>query len=80
MKRLIVPRSRRKHESETYGSLVDLCRDCHRKIHATWDNKTVARQYGTLELLRAATELQSYLKWIRKKPASAYFGSRDRKH
>jgi hypothetical protein len=76
----LVPRSRKKHERETYGALADLCRDCHRKIHATWDNKTVARQYGTIDLLRAAPELQSYLKWIRKKPSSAYFGSRDRKH
>ena len=75
----LVPRSRKKHERENYGTLADLCRDCHRKIHATWDNRTVARQYGTIDLLRAAPELQSYLTWIRKRPASAYFGSRQRK-
>jgi len=75
----LVPRSRRKHERDEFGPTAELCRDCHRKIHATWDNKTLARDRSTAEKLRAAPELQSYLKWIRKRPASAYFGSRDTK-
>ncbi len=75
----LVPRSRRKHERESYGSLIDLCRDCHRKIHATWDNKTIARTYATIEKLSAAPELQAYLTWIRKRPGTTYFGSADSK-
>jgi len=75
----LVPQSRKHHEEEEYGTLAKLCRDCHRKIHATWDNKTIARQLPTIDKLRAAPELQSYLAWIRKRPGTTYFGSADTK-
>ncbi len=73
----LVPRSRKRHEEEGYGPKADLCRDCHRKIHATWDNKALARERNTVESLRAAPELQTYFRWIRRRPACTYFGSRD---
>lgn len=73
----LVPRSRKRHETEGYGAIAKLCRDCHRKIHATWDNKTLAREYQHVRKLVAAPEIQSYLKWIRKQSPLTYFGSRD---
>ena len=72
----LVPRSRRRHEAG-FGPVADFCQDCHRKVHATWDNKVLAREYYTVEILQAAPELQSYLKWIRKQSGTAYFGSRE---
>ncbi|WP_246455446.1 hypothetical protein [Hymenobacter citatus] len=34
-------------------------------MHLLLPNKTLARQYGTIEALREAEELQKYLGWIR---------------
>ena len=73
----LVPRSRKRHEEDGYGPTADLCRDCHRKIHATWDNKVLARDLCTLEKLRATPEMQKWILWIRRRPSTAYFGSSD---
>lgn len=74
----LVPRSRKRRERENFGPIADLCPDCHRKCHATWDNATLARDYSTIAKLLAAPELQSYLKWIRKQASTVYFGSKER--
>ena len=74
----LVPRSR-KHKDDGFGPVADLCKDCHRKVHATWDEKTLAREYNTVEILKAAPELQTYFKWIRKQAPTVYFGSKSRK-
>lgn len=71
----LVPKERKKHE-DGFGAIAQLCRDCHRKLHATWDNKVLAKDYNTIDKLKAASELQSYLKWIRKQPSTVYFGSK----
>lgn len=76
----LVPHERRKKERENINKglvTVDFCSCCHRKVHATFDNKTLAREYPTIEKLRESPELQKYIRWIRKKPASTYFGSED---
>lgn len=72
----LVPQSRKKHSDE-YGEIGHLCRDCHRKIHATWDNKTIAKEYQTIVKLAAAPELQTFIKWVRKQAPTSYFGSKD---
>jgi len=48
-------------------------------IHATYDNARLARDFRTIDLLREAPELRTYLAWIRKRPGTTYFGSRTRK-
>jgi 5-methylcytosine-specific restriction protein A len=70
----LIPRSQKKRYFN-YGKTADLCRDCHDKVHATWDNKTLGRDYDSIEKLRIAPELQTYIKWIRKQSATRYFGS-----
>lgn len=75
----LVPRSRKKRHRDLFGPTADLCRDCHRMLHATYDNAKLAREFRTIELLREAPELQAYLAWIRKRPGTVYFGSRERK-
>ncbi len=47
-----------------------LCRMCHGMIHATYTNGTLAVLYPTLGELRSAPELQNYIRWVRKQPAS----------
>jgi hypothetical protein len=47
-----------------------LCSQCHSMVHATYTNNTLAAVYPTLAELRSAPELQKYLGWVRKQPAS----------
>jgi 5-methylcytosine-specific restriction enzyme A len=50
-----------------------LCRPCHKQLHATFSNADLARRYASLELLRAAPELQPFLRWIRKQKPDRNF-------
>ncbi len=78
-----MPRSRKRHKTRKTGDptlpLVGLCRNCHEMVHATFDNKQLERLYHTVDALRAAPELASYLAWIRKQPATVRFRTRRRK-
>jgi hypothetical protein len=47
-----------------------LCAQCHSMVHATYTNPTLASQYATLAELRQAPELEKYIRWVRKQPAS----------
>ena len=58
----LVPRE----EGGRYGPVVNLCQPCHSSVHRFLNNKALARQYHTLEALRGAEELQTYLRWIRR--------------
>jgi 5-methylcytosine-specific restriction protein A len=58
----LVPRE----EGGRHGATVDLCQPCHSSVHRFLTNRALARQYHTVEALRAAEELQGYLSWIRK--------------
>lgn len=75
----LVPRSRKGERGVKFGPTARLCRDCHRTVHATWDNRTLARQYATLAKLRSAPELAPYLAFIRKQPGTALVVVRKRK-
>ncbi|MFC4777748.1 HNH endonuclease [Paenibacillus sp. GCM10023252] len=60
---------------ELGGTLLptaNLCRACHRQIHALYTNEDlVTMGMTTLEGLRSNPQLASYLKWIRKQPPGA---------
>ena len=58
----LVPRE----EGGRYGPVVDLCQPCHSSVHRFLSNRALARHYNTVESLREAEELQTYLRWIRK--------------
>ncbi|AFK54929.1 hypothetical protein AUP44_03320 [Tistrella mobilis] len=45
-----------------------LHRICHRMIHRLFDEKRLARDLNTAEALRAAPEMQGFLRWIAKRP------------
>lgn len=55
-----------KQKGGTADDRVPLCRPCHKQLHATFGNAELAKVYATIEALRAAPQLQAYLKWIRK--------------
>lgn len=58
----LVPRE----EGGRYGPVVELCQPCHSSVHRFLSNRALARQYCTVEALRGAEELQTYLNWIRR--------------
>lgn len=61
------------------GTVADeVHRVCHGKIHATWDENQLRDHYDTWEKLRTAPEMQSFIRWVRKKPADFMDGTRMR--
>ncbi len=54
-----------------------LHRICHRQLHALLTETELARQYATVEALRAHPELARFLAWVRHKPDD--FDERTRK-
>jgi len=47
-----------------------ICSQCHGMVHATFTNRTLESLYPTLTELRLAPELQGFIRWVRKQPAS----------
>ncbi|KAG2454065.1 hypothetical protein HYH02_001106 [Chlamydomonas schloesseri] len=45
---------------------IDICRPCHSAIHRTYDNKTLAASYSTLEALLQSEPLQKFIRWAQK--------------
>lgn len=46
---------------------IDVCRDCHSAIHALLpDEKQLAREFPTLELLLAEPRIARHVEWARK--------------
>jgi 5-methylcytosine-specific restriction protein A len=43
-----------------------ICSQCHGMVHATYTSATLAALYPTIEKLRQAPELASFLTWVRK--------------
>jgi 5-methylcytosine-specific restriction enzyme A len=50
-----------------------LCKPCHKQLHATWSNTELAKLYDRIDLLRAAPQLQPFLKWICKQKPNRNF-------
>lgn len=62
---------KREHTPEERGRVAWTCRDCHRTIHALFSEKTLAREFHTLDDLRAHDEMARFLDWIKNKPEGA---------
>lgn len=45
---------------------VSLCKECHKQIHAIYTNDDLAIFYNTIDKLKAASDLQSFYKFIKK--------------
>jgi 5-methylcytosine-specific restriction protein A len=71
----LVPRE----EGGKYGPVVDLCQPCHSSVHRFLSNRDLARRYSSVEALREAEELQTYLRWIRKQRVERISNRRGRR-
>ena len=61
----VVPKSRGGRETEL------VCRPCHEQIHAVYTEKELEADFGTIEALRNAPKLQSWITFIRKRKPTA---------
>ena len=50
------------------GPTVLLHQICHSEIHATLTEAELARDYNTIEALRAHPRLAGFIKWVSKRP------------
>jgi len=48
---------------------VDMHRACHKQIHALFTETQLARNYASLQALRAHAELVRFINWVRDKPS-----------
>lgn len=49
-----------------------LHRVCHRQVHALLTETELARQYATVESLLGHRELQTFVAWVKTKPAEFF--------
>jgi 5-methylcytosine-specific restriction protein A len=52
---------------------VPFCKPCHKQVHALFSNRQLATTLNTLEALRAAPELATFLAWIRRQKPDRNF-------
>ena len=50
------------------GAVVLLHQICHSEIHATFTEAELARDYNTIEALRAHPRMAKFIAWVRKRP------------
>jgi 5-methylcytosine-specific restriction protein A len=65
---------------DTADNIAFLCVSCHRKIHATFSNYELGYKYDSVEKLKEAPQIPTYIKWIENKdPEKVKFKQSDRK-
>ncbi|MEO0424972.1 MAG: hypothetical protein AAF184_21735 [Pseudomonadota bacterium] len=57
----------RKHYSREFLNLgIDICRLCHDGIHDLYDEKRLAKEFASLEALRADEAISRHVAWVAK--------------
>ena len=74
MKRLtihhLIPQQYVKRKNLGTGPIANICSACHKQIHALFDNKRLAEELNTLEMLKNEPQMQKFLAWVRKQTPS----------
>ena len=60
-------------------STILIHRICHDKIHHTFTEYELAKVYNTVEMLKTHDEINSFIKWVAKKPINFYTKTKDTK-
>lgn len=50
------------------GPVVLLHHLCHKEVHARFSEADLARQFNSIEALRAAPQMQAFLAWVARRP------------
>ena len=61
---------RKKYSKEELNIGVHICRKCHRGVHATYDEITLATRFDTLEKLLGDDALANHFQWVAKQRES----------
>ena len=80
----LIPRSRHHNRSnkkqfsrtEIHERIVWLCHACHKQIHTLIDDKTLEKDFNTLEALKTHEGLMKFVAWVRKRPEDLKVRSR----
>lgn len=56
---------------------VKMHKICHRKIHATFTERELLNYYFTAERLLENEHIREFVKWVSKRPAGFYDGSKE---
>lgn len=67
----LVPRTFKGRET------IRLHRVCHQKIHSVLTERELLNYYHTIERLLEREEIQTFVKWVSKKPPEYYDSHRD---
>ncbi|NDR58549.1 hypothetical protein [Aliiruegeria sabulilitoris] len=54
------------------GATVLLHQICHNEIHATLSETELARNYSSIEALRAHPRIEKFIRWISRRPPEFY--------
>jgi hypothetical protein len=60
------PFYRRRFSRDELGAGIEICRRCHDGIHDLYDEKRLARDFASLEALRADPPLRRHFHWVGK--------------
>jgi len=61
---------RKRFSKEELNAGVHICRKCHRGVHATYDEITLATQFDTLDKLLRDEALAAHFHWVSKQRES----------
>ncbi|KAJ5073351.1 hypothetical protein M0811_08759 [Anaeramoeba ignava] len=64
--KLIIKRMKRR-KKKVVPIFAKICRKCHSTLHDTFDHKTLATRFSSIEEIRNCEELKSYLEWKSKR-------------
>lgn len=58
----LIPKSKKGKDT------VTVCKNCGDMVHKLFTNKELARIYNTIEAINAHPDVQTWVKWVNKKP------------
>ena len=68
----LIPKSQGRRRGVPIHELptVPLCPACHKFLHRTFTNAELAGEYASIDALLGNADVQRFLSWLRKQPAS----------
>lgn len=61
-----------KSKNGKYTDKITVHRICHSKIHSIWTEAELANYYHTVDRILENTDMQRFVKWVKKKPVDFY--------
>ena len=71
---------RREYGEECNTRKAMLCVACHRQVHYLFSNKHLSKNLNSIDMLKADSEVDKYIKWIKNKPDDFVPRKGKRKH